>query len=226
MTLGMDGSKGGLIVSSIIEPKDELEEKLERSYTVVIKLTSGLSERETNDVLNAHVCKGGPQHEEIQQGLLYSILVDSSTAPQCYRDMNLVCRDGFNTALTRINQIIFEKWLKLRDTSRTQVLWLCRELVKNSVIGADSVVTSLMRQVAGGDITPKNIWLTESLLDILSENRSWLDKYPQLLSMCVYTYLRVMVDHNGQMYHTLRTREAEFIASILRERWTECGDRP
>ena len=48
--------------------------------------------------------------------------------------------------------------------------------------------------------------------------RSWLDKYPQLLSMCVYTYLRVMVDHNGQMYHTLRTREAEFIASILRER--------
>ena len=23
----------------------------------------------------------------------------------------------------------------------------------------------------GGDITPKNIWLTESLLDILSENR-------------------------------------------------------
>ena len=30
-------------------------QKLERSYTVVIKLTSGLSERETNDVLNAHV---------------------------------------------------------------------------------------------------------------------------------------------------------------------------
>ena len=26
MTLGMDGTKGGLTVSSVIEPKDELEE--------------------------------------------------------------------------------------------------------------------------------------------------------------------------------------------------------
>ena len=99
-----------------------------------------------------------------------------------------------------------------------QILWLCRELVKNSVIGADSIVNSLMRQVAGGDITPKNVWLTESLLDILSENRPWLDKYPPLLSMAVYTYLRVIVDHNAQMFHTLRQREAEFTSSILRER--------
>ena len=98
------------------------------------------------------------------------------------------------------------------------MLWLCRELVKNSVTGADTVINSLMRQVAGGDIAPKNIWLTESLLDILSENRPWLDKYPSLLSMAVYTYLRVIVDHNAQMFHTMRQREAEFTASILREK--------
>ena len=30
-------------------------QKLERSYNILGKLTSGLSERETNDVLNAHV---------------------------------------------------------------------------------------------------------------------------------------------------------------------------
>ena len=99
-----------------------------------------------------------------------------------------------------------------------QVLWLSRELVKNSVTGADTVINSLMRQVAGGDIAPKNIWLTESLLDILSENRPWLDKYPALVSMAVYTYLRVIVDHNAQMFHTMRQREAEFTATLLREK--------
>ena len=34
------------------------------------------------------ISKGGPQHEEVQQGLLYSILVDSSTAPQVRMEKN------------------------------------------------------------------------------------------------------------------------------------------
>ena len=48
--------------------------------------------------------------------------------------------------------------------------------------------------------------------------RSWLDKNPQLLSMTVYTYLRVIIDHNNQMFHSLRQREGEFISAVLRER--------
>lgn len=51
--------------------------------------------------------------------------------------------------LNRLNQIIFEKWLKLKDVGRSQILWFVRELAKNSVIGADSVVSNLLRQVAG-----------------------------------------------------------------------------
>ena len=51
--------------------------------------------------------------------------------------------------LNRLNQIIFEKWLKLKDITRSQILWLARELVKNSVLGADGVITVLMRQIAG-----------------------------------------------------------------------------
>lgn len=58
-------------------------------------------------------------------------------------------RDALNIVLNRLNQIIFEKWLKLRDVGRSQILWLVRELVKNSVIGADTGVGNLMRQVAG-----------------------------------------------------------------------------
>lgn len=38
----------------------------------------------------------------------------------------------------------------------------------------------------------------------------------------MYTFLRVIVDHTGQIFHSLRQREAEFIASLMRDKWSEC----
>jgi len=40
---------------------------------------------------------------------------------QSYRDLALLSRDGMTIALTKTNQLIFERWLKLLDTSRQQV---------------------------------------------------------------------------------------------------------
>lgn len=57
-----------------------------------------------------------------------------------------------------------------------------------------------------------------SNVSIFSTLRSWLDKFPSLIPMTVYTYLRVIVDHTGQIFHSLRQREAEFIASLIREK--------
>ncbi|XP_060581601.1 integrator complex subunit 3-like, partial [Ruditapes philippinarum] len=201
-----------------------LLQKLERCYGIVNSLVNGLSEREANDALNTYVCKGSQNHEEVQLGLFYAILTapNPTLAQKNYRDIHLVNRDGFNTVLNRLNQLIYEKWLKLKDIGRAQILWLVREMVKNSVTGADLAVNGLMRQIAGGDITPKNVWLAETLLDVLSEYRSWLDKFPALIPMTVYTYLRVIVDHTGQIFHNLRQREAEFIASLVRDKWTDC----
>ncbi|XP_060576942.1 integrator complex subunit 3-like, partial [Ruditapes philippinarum] len=165
------GNKGGLLVANVYELKDELEEKLERCYGIVNSLVNGLSEREANDALNTYVCKGSQNHEEVQLGLFYAILTapNPTLAQKNYRDIHLVNRDGFNTVLNRLNQLIYEKWLKLKDIGRAQILWLVREMVKNSVTGADLAVNGLMRQIAGGDITPKNVWLAETLLDVLSE---------------------------------------------------------
>lgn len=217
----MDPGKGLLIINAY-ELKDDLEERLERCFGILSNLVNGLSEREANDALNTHVCKGTQQHEEIQLGMLFAILTDPPSAQKNYRDINLVCRDAFNIILTKLNQIIFEKWLKLKDIARSQILWLTRELIKNSVIGAELVINSLMRQIAGGDISTKNVWLAESVLDILSEYRSWLDKIPTLIPVTAYTYLRVIVDHSGNLFFNLRQREAEFTASLLRDKWTEC----
>lgn len=215
-------SPSKLVLTSVLEPKDELNEKLERFYNTVTGIQNSLSEREANDALNSFACRGTQQHEEIQLGLLYGILTDPKMAPKHYRDLTLVSRDGLTIVLTKTNQIIFEKWLKLLDSTRAQIVWLCKELIQNGILGSDSVCHSLIRQIAGGDISPKNIWLTEVMVDIFTENRTWLDKFPNLLSTVVYTYLRVIVDHNGQVFVNLRQKEVDLCISILREKWTDC----
>ena len=44
-------------------------------------------------------------------------------------------------------------------------------MVKNSVTGVDNVCSSLIKQIAGGDLSPRNIWLAEAMLDIFADNR-------------------------------------------------------
>ena len=41
---------------------------------------------------------------------------------QGYRDLTLLSRDSMTTILTRTNQLIHEKWIKLLDIPRAQVL--------------------------------------------------------------------------------------------------------
>ena len=78
-----------------------------------------------------------------------------------------------------------------------QLVWLVRELVKSGMMGADGVVMTLLKQIAGqththththvccsvsiwcfhvcsssgGDISSKNLWLAESVLDILLDQK-------------------------------------------------------
>uniref|UniRef100_A0A8C7BBQ8 Integrator complex subunit 3 n=1 Tax=Neovison vison TaxID=452646 RepID=A0A8C7BBQ8_NEOVI len=201
----------------------DLSQRLERCMSIVTSMTAGVSEREANDALNAHVCKGPPQHEEVCLGLFTLVLTEPAQAQKCYRDLALVSRDGMNIVLNKINQILMEKYLKLQDTCRTQLVWLVRELVKSGVLGADGVCMTFMKQIAGGDVTAKNIWLAESVLDILTEQREWVLKSGILIAMAVYTYLRLIVDHHGTaQLQALRQKEVDFCLSLLRERFMEC----
>jgi hypothetical protein len=53
--------------------------------------------------------------------LLTAVLNHSALYFQFYRDLTLVTRDGLTKIMTLTNQIIYEKWIKLVDTPRTQV---------------------------------------------------------------------------------------------------------
>ncbi|XP_038580340.1 integrator complex subunit 3 isoform X2 [Micropterus salmoides] len=214
--------QGRLLVSTQLDAKDELEERLERCAGIVQALTNGLSEREANDALTANVCKGQQQHEEVCLGLFTLVLTEPTQAQRCYRDLTLVNRDGMNVILVKINQILMEKFLKLQDIPRTQLVWLVRELVKSGMMGADGVVMTLLKQIAGGDISSKNLWLAESVLDILLDQKEWVLKNGMLIAMSVYTYLRLIVDHGAPNLLILRQKEVDFCIGMLRDKFMEC----
>ncbi|KAL6439905.1 hypothetical protein ACFW04_004134 [Cataglyphis niger] len=210
-----------LLITSCIENKDELEEKLERCHSMLQNLTAGLTEKEVHDTLNNAVCKD-KTHEEVSLGLLVVILTDSQNAAKSYRDLTLITRDGLAIVLLHLNQLVLEKYLRLNDVTRSQLLWLLREMIRTSVTNVDNLCLSLLRHAAGGDISPRNLFLVDALLDIFQENRAWLDKFPFLVASIVYTYLRLIEDHNAPHLAGLRQKEVTFTVSLIRERMADC----
>ncbi|CAG4944150.1 unnamed protein product [Parnassius apollo] len=207
-----------LFVCTVIENKDEIEERYERAYVFFQSLVADCSEKEAHDALNNAVCKN---HEDVSLGMLMSILTEPHNATKCYRDLTLVTRDGLASVLNNLSNLILERYLKFQDTTRNQLLWLIKEMMRNAVTGVDNVCWNLMRYASGGDITPKNIYLVESLLDIYIENRMWLDKFPVLICMVVYTYLRLIEDHNIPHLMSLRQKEVNFVIALMREHFTD-----
>ncbi|XP_068622416.1 integrator complex subunit 3 homolog [Battus philenor] len=207
-----------LFVCTVIENKDEIEERYERAYIFFQSLVADCSEKEAHDALNNAVCKN---HEDVSLGMLMSILTEPHNATKCYRDLTLITRDGLTCVLNNLSNLILERYLKFQDTTRNQLLWLIKEMMRNAVTGVDNVCWNLMRYASGGDITPKNIYLVESLLDMYIENRMWLEKYPVLICMVVYTYLRLIEDHNIPHLMSLRQKEVNFVIALIREHFTD-----
>ncbi|KAL8567155.1 hypothetical protein ACOMHN_033057 [Nucella lapillus] len=219
------GQSTRIFISSVVEAKDQDEERLERGHNQYLMMTKGLSERDTHDALNSFVSKGIPQHKDIQYGLLYNILADPLTAPRSWQDMMLVSRDGLTTVMAYVLNVAATKWLRLLDSARQQVVWLTKELVKHNVKDSDELYLLLLRQVVGGDLSQRNVWLAENMLDIFVENRPWLEKSSSprdFVPSVVYTYLRLIIDHRESAFSVLRQREVELCITLLREKWAEC----
>lgn len=196
-------------------------QKFERCYGVLQNLIAGLSEKEAHDTLSNAVCKE-KTHEEVSLGLLAVMLTDPQEAAKSYRDLTLITRDGLSIVLAHLTQLVLDKYLKLSEVPRGQLLWLLRELIKASVTNVDNLCISLLRHAAGGDTSPKNLFLIEALLEIFQDNRPWLDKYPFLVASIVYTYLRLIEDHTAPQLAALRQREVTFMVTLIREKINDC----
>ncbi|KPU75327.1 uncharacterized protein Dana_GF16127 [Drosophila ananassae] len=209
-----------LFVCTAVDCKDDIEEKFERSYCHLQQQVGGLSDKDMHDLLSQLVCKE-KQHEEISIGFLYIILTDPAMAPKTYRDITLVSRDGMNVIVANLTLLVAEKYAKLTDIARRQLIWVLREFVKHQVLSVENVIWNCLRQAGGGDSSHKNLFLIESLLDIFIEYRTWLEGNPFLVQSAVYSYVRLIEDHANPALMALRQKEVKFTISLIRDRFQD-----
>jgi len=167
-----------IFTTTAIESRDEWDERIDRAHGVLLGLTADLSEKEAHDALTSAVCKDAKTHEEVCIGLTCTILIDPQNAARSYRDLTFVSRDGLTLVLNYLVSLVAERSARLLDSVRAQLLWRLKELMRTNVNGTDNLVWNLMRQIAGGDVSPKNLWLAESLMDLLIDHRPRLGATP------------------------------------------------
>ncbi|KAL5499807.1 hypothetical protein EMCRGX_G011269 [Ephydatia muelleri] len=133
----------------------------------------------------------------------------------------MIARDGMAHLIRMVEIIILEKLQKLQDSVKDQVFWLVRELVQTHVIGADILCYALLKQMPAGSTSRGDIWLVESLLHLLLDNRSWLESQPALVDSVLYTYLSLIPSHFTAKLATLREQETGLCVSLLRSKFMD-----
>lgn len=78
----------------------------------------------------------------------------------------------------------------------------------------------MYRNMVCGDQSPKNLWLIESVLDILIELRHCYDQNIQLLTFTLFKYLRLAIDHVTPVTHSLHIKESKFCSCLLQEHFS------
>lgn len=214
----MEISKQKLFLQTIIDVKDEFEEKYDRAFRAYEEIISGTNETNLQELMS-NTTSNEKQQEEIMMALIYTILTDDEKANKAYSD--LIILDGFSFVTNNLAILVAEKYQKLNDIPRKQLLWFLNELIKNQALNVDTIVWNILRQASGGDISHKNIALVEGLLEIFIENRPWLEKDPFLVGTVVYTYTRLLEDHHGPQFFNLQKKEISFVISLIRDRFAD-----
>jgi len=94
------GSK--LFVSTLLDSKDELDDKHNRCVQILHSILADKSAKEANDALTSAVSKDTKTHEDICVGFVVAILTSGppgtpegvEMATRYFRDLTLVNRDG------------------------------------------------------------------------------------------------------------------------------------
>ncbi|OAF68372.1 hypothetical protein A3Q56_03891 [Intoshia linei] len=208
-----------IYLDNILFETDETDVMFKKNYEFIMEILKGKSEQDLTDALNYHSCRNADTHETIQTGLLFALLVEKTVSKSLFVRLNAISRDGLGGVINRVVFLVLKKWDRLTDKTKKRITWLCRELISNGLVDSDKLVNVLLRQCMSGDISPNNIFLTESMLSILDENREWLSRNTMTLRISVYSFVRLMSDHLLPLLKNLLLREVQFIKWCLDNYW-------
>jgi hypothetical protein len=200
-----------------IDKKDELEQAWSEHFKKLQELISDKSDQEINNLLVNQV-SNMDRYYDIILGLLFGILTDKS-AVKYFQYLTFIVRDRYAFVVNRLKVLALEKYSKLTENSRQQLLWLVTKMVELDVKEADVLIAFLAKQIITGDHSPKNIWLIHQLLDILNNNKQWFYSQPALVPQMYYTFMSIINDHLRPQFDALREKEISFCLSLYREKF-------
>ncbi|KAJ2304395.1 hypothetical protein IWW55_002450 [Coemansia sp. RSA 2706] len=207
-----------------LEPIDVAEpwqHELVECFISFSTLSAGKSQIELHETLQQKASESMHSHGELVNGLVYGILTVPAEGNTYLRHLNIVSRDGFAHAISRLKLLATaHRFARVRPEVRLQLFWLLSELVKVSAHGMDQVVLALTRQVRSGDVTQGNVKLCWLMVRFAQANYVWLSTFPVLVATTVYMLGRVALDHSR--IPDLRAAECELATRLLRERFHEC----
>lgn len=200
---------------------EELESKTRHCYTLVKQMIAGKTPRECQEIYNEYIASNPAQHtDELTLGLLVAILIERENQSDFYRDIVTFSKDSLFAFSNYLNIIIVERITKLSDHSIKQLFWVASQLVKGGVASAENTCSSLIRQTAKGDLSPRNVFMAECLIDFLIENRPWLLNSNTFIGpTAIYNVTRLIIDHCAPSYDALRQKETDFVVGLIREKF-------
>ncbi|KAJ1971613.1 hypothetical protein H4R35_005163 [Dimargaris xerosporica] len=204
-----------------VDAIDGIELELIHCHQRFKALIAGKSDLEIHQVLQDHASQNMKHHADLVNGLLYTILTESDQAGSCFRYLNVVTRDGYALVLANLRHFSCSlKFALMRPLARSQLFWLIGQLTQLNIGGVDSMWLALMRQLRGGDVSSANLKAIDSMLHLLQANQRWVYAHPFVVSTAFYTFSRLLLDHFKSP--TLREKEVEYCAQLLRDKFLEC----
>ncbi|EFA80976.1 integrator complex subunit 3 [Heterostelium album PN500] len=208
-----------LCIKKEIDEVDSLENSWREQYEKIEQLMSNASDNDILLALVERVGEGPERHADVTVALLYGILVHAHN--HYFKQLTLITKDGLIFFCTQLKKLINDRFQKLADLPRQQTLWLLSELIAANHHDSEPIAALLMRHIYGGNITPKNITLAQSLLTTISANKNWLYSKPMFIPTALYTYLRLLQDHLKPQFKELRDQEVSFCLDLVKNKFAE-----
>lgn len=208
-----------------LDGREDIDDKVQRTYQNLKQLIANKSAKECHETYLKFIATNTQQNtEELTMGLLVAILIEpDGQQSKYYRDVVSFSKDSLSMFSTYLNIIVIERLPKLKDHSVKQIFWILHQLMKAGINAAETICSNLLRQTAGGDLSARNLWLIESIIDLLIENRNWLiNSTSFMIPTIVYTSLRLIADHMGPAQSALRQKEMDFVVGLIREKFLDC----
>ncbi|CAH8593487.1 unnamed protein product [Heterobilharzia americana] len=204
------------------------------------KFVKKLREIDAN-VVDSQANRSGSEeeHRALQAGLLYLALTEPDPRHSFCTDIVLTSRDNLTYVLSEMTRLVAETWPKMVQSVRSNLICLLGELISTKTASVEVLMLHVYRRMTTGDISPQNLWLIDTMVDLLEKNKEWLsslERQPFLLPLTVYTLLRLIPDHYLPQQSSgvssasstvqlckLRQKELALVDELIRKNFDRCA---